>query len=571
MSSFTQVFGGNTIYPAQPNYLAVSLDDDILLEWPIEQATTENILAAIIDVTPTGAGFSIGLPDARQGSTGYVTTFYNAGADDFDVLDANGGFVLTLGSGEAWNVYLRDNSTLAGAWRIFQMGAGTSSANASTLAGAGLKAISTQLTEAMHTVSHAVNYAVVQADLATVLSWTGGIGAFTLPDPATLTADWFTWTKNNGSGSLTLTPSAGTIDGSSSLILATLESCAIVSDGVNYYTVGLGQEVNSVFDFISLNVAGTGNFTLTGAQLNRVAYEFTGLLTGNRSIIVPASVQQYWVDNATTGAFTLTVKASGGDPGVQVSQNTRAILYCDGTNVVNADDSSSISFPISVPQGGTGLTSFNQGDIPYASAANTLAALAKDTNATRYLSNTGASNAPAWAQVSLANGVTGNLPVTNLNSGTGASALTFWCGDNTWKAPSGSASSGSYSAAVNGGTTAPNVTVKWSKAGGVVVIQVAPMNFASNATSFSLAGTNMPAAIKPPTTAGMIALPMMMDNGALVFNVTANVQASGTIVFGNGTDPSGGADGWTSGGVTKGIGSGNFAGRGITFSYTVDL
>lgn len=64
-----------------------------------------------------------------------------------------------------------------------------------------------------------------------------------------------------------------------------------------------------------------------------------------------------------------------------------------------------------------------QGDILYASSATVMDQLAKDTNATRYLSNTGTNNNPAWAQIALATGVSGQLPVGS--GGTGASTLTI--------------------------------------------------------------------------------------------------------------------------------------------------
>lgn len=357
---FNEVFGGQVLLPADLTYLALTISSDVELVWPLEQQIGGNLVVAdIIDLDATNPGLNVDMPDARLVSQGTSVLFNNIGAQTVTVRDPVGGTIISLASGTTWMIYLRDNTTDAGLWRTFQFGASVSVANAAALAGAGLKAISSTLNTRVPVSPQNSNYTILDSDRAVALIWTSGVGQFDLPDAGVVGADWYCIVRNSGSGDLTVAPPSGTIDGSSSATFPAGSSAFIVSDGVNYFTVGFGTGSSggsSGFGFLAINVAGSGDYTLAGAELDRVGYRFTGVLTGNRNIVVPGSTAEYWVDNQTSGAFSLFVKTAAQSPGVEVLQNNRNILYCDGTNVVAAE-SSTVSFPIPVVQGGTGAIS----------------------------------------------------------------------------------------------------------------------------------------------------------------------------------------------------------------------
>lgn len=215
------------------------------------------------------------------------------------------------------------------------------------------------------------------------------------------------------------------------------------------------------------------------------------------------------------------------------------------------------SQPGGVSGGGTGITSYTQGDMLYASAANTLSKLAKNTSATRYLSNTGSSNNPAWAQVNLANGVTGTLPVgnggsgaatlTGLLKGNGTSAFTaglssdviaLWTGtcnsgtflraDGSCQAAGGVAqTTGSFTVTwASGCTTQPTQNWVYTKTGNVVTVRMtAQVSCTSDTIGFSAAAGAFPAAIRPANTVILYGI-KTVDNGTTKLNPGCIVLAS---------------------------------------------
>jgi len=144
VTSFINTFGGTVVYPANVSYRAVSLSANVTLTWPTELATDTNTTASIMDVTPTGAGFTIRMPNASQASVGETILFFNPGASSFTVADNSGNTIVVVAAGQSWQIYLTANSTVNGSWRSLAYGTGTSSVNAGSLAGLGIKAIGTR-------------------------------------------------------------------------------------------------------------------------------------------------------------------------------------------------------------------------------------------------------------------------------------------------------------------------------------------------------------------------------------------------------------------------------------------
>jgi len=359
--SYNSPFTGNVIQPTDVSYRAVTLSANTQLEWPINGNATDDYAARIMQVTATTAGLSLYMPPANQSSVGNDALIRNVGSNTFTVKDyAGANTIISVAAGESKYVYITANPTTTGTWGNIAFGTGTSSADASTLAGYGLVASGLTLNQShpAQTLVTAGTFAV--ADRAQTSVWTGGAGTYNLPSASTIGNNWFTLFKNSGTGSMVISASDN-IDGQSTKTFAPNESAFIVSTGTTYLTVGYG--VSNQFFYTSLvKAVVTGSYTLTSSEATNTIQTYTGTLTGNVTVIYPPVVNLYVIKNSTTaGGFTFTV-TTGSGTSVVIPSGQQVTLACDGTNFFNANTSQAGSVTtLSLADGNVGSPSLNFG------------------------------------------------------------------------------------------------------------------------------------------------------------------------------------------------------------------
>ena len=353
-NTYTSPFTGDIVQPTDVSYQALSLEADTQLAWPsyIPPNSGYVPLSRIIDVTPDAAGWIINLPPANQGALGTDVLIRNVGSDSFYVNGFDDVESATIAAGEARYFYLTDNTTEGGNWENFTYGTGTSSADAASLAGNGLRSLLGKLVTSNNIVQISAAPTLSETSRALAYIWTGGADTIDLPTATNVSSGWYIMLRNNGTGTLVVQPQGlSQINDVSTVQLNPGDSGLIIFDSntSNFFTVGLAPADHTTFSSATYDVD-----SIIGPTLDLAGYAPTiqtyVALSGTRStdleIDLPAVTELYvFVNNTNQSVYSVSFKIAGSSQtAIPVSSGSTALVLSDGNILYLLSASNSTSF-----------------------------------------------------------------------------------------------------------------------------------------------------------------------------------------------------------------------------------
>jgi hypothetical protein len=306
-----------------------------------------------MDCVAASAGLVIMLPDASQGAVGSDILFRNLGAYEFTIVDAAGAESVSVPIGISKYVYLTNNTSLGGFWANVTFAAGTSYADAVTLQGAGLTTISGKLATTQNIINvTSTPFTTNDASRAATYTWRSGAGTFNLPNTSTLSTGWYIGFRNNGTGSLAITPVSPTlINGVSTIVANPGDSGFIFYDvsSDSFITVGLVAPNNVTFTSATYDVDSiVGNtFSLVAyAPIIQTYIAQTGTRTTSLLVTLPATTQIYILANNTNQInYNIEFVVSGSSQApIVLTTGTILTVLSDGNNLYPLVQSSATTF-----------------------------------------------------------------------------------------------------------------------------------------------------------------------------------------------------------------------------------
>ena len=288
-----------------------------------------------------------------------------------------------------------------------------------------------------------------------------GTQTFRLPDATTLTDTTAFQFNNNATGTLTITDYAaatvGTVAPGGAASIALLDNSTVggtwdvhgyipenVTWGTNALSLGSTVITGGTWNGGTIGTAygGTGLTTFTTANSALYSTSSSALTAGTLPVAAGGSGATTFTANGVVygnGTSALGVTSAGTTGQVLVGNTGSAPSWATVSSSLVSSFQTSLSGltpstattgavtlagTLGPTSGGTGLTTYTQGDLVYATAANTLGTLADVATGNALISG-GVGADPLWGKIGLSTHVSGTLPIGNGGTGQTTASAAF--------------------------------------------------------------------------------------------------------------------------------------------------